>query len=202
MRMDEGAARVDCSNPIDAEALAEYWIAALGASEVDSVEEHLLECDECGDRLREVIALAEGVRQLAREGSLRMVVTDSFLQSAEEEGLRVRQYELPAGGGVNCTVTAEDNFLIGRLAADLSGGNRIDLAMCDGQGVEALRLRDIPFNPSAPSVIYQESIKLAKELPDCKLIARLLAVDATGDECLLGEYTFNHTRSMPDRDVQ
>jgi hypothetical protein len=113
---------VNCSNPIDAAVLADYWAAALPSSEEAAVEEHLLDCDQCGARLREVIALAEGVRNLVREGSLRMVVSDAFLQRATEKGLRIREYAPPPGGGVQCTVTAEDDILIGRLAANLSGG--------------------------------------------------------------------------------
>jgi hypothetical protein len=31
------------------------------------------------------------------------------------------------------------------------------------------------------------------------LIARLVAVDEAGGERLLGEYTFNHTRTLPGR---
>jgi len=73
---------VICSKPIDAAVLADYWLDALASSEEEAVEEHLLSCDRCGDLLREVIGLAQGVRNLAREGSLRMVVSDVFLQRA------------------------------------------------------------------------------------------------------------------------
>ena len=123
-----------------------------GEAEEEAVEEHLLECDRCGARLREVIALAEGLRKLAREGSLRMVVSDAFLKRAAEEGLRVREYAPPPGGGVECTVTAEDDILIGRLAADLSGAKRVDLCICDERGVEQFRLADIPVHSGASSV--------------------------------------------------
>ncbi len=182
---------------IDAAVLADYWLAALAKPEEEAVEEHLLNCDRCGARLREVIALAEGVRNLAREGSLRMVVNDAFLKRAAEEGLRVREYAPPAGGGVECTVTAEDDILIGRLAANLSGAKRVDLCICDERGVEQLRLPDIPVHSGASSIVYQESITFAKAMPTSKLIVRLVAVDEAGGERLLGEYTFNHTRSMP-----
>jgi hypothetical protein len=186
-----------CSNPIDAALLADYWLAALPGAEEESVEEHLLACDACGDRLHEVIALAEGVRNLARQGSLRMVVSDAFLKRAAGEGLRVREYAPPAGGSVQCTVTAEDDILIGRLAADLSGAQRVDLSICDGNGAEQLRLRDIPVNSGAGGVIIQESITFAKAAPTMKMIMRLFGHDESGTERLLGEYTFNHTRSMP-----
>lgn len=188
---------VNCSNPIDAAVLADYWTAALPSSEEEAVEEHLLDCDQCGARLREVIALAEGVRNLAREGSLRMVVSDAFLQRATEEGLRIREYAPPPGGGVQCTVTAEDDILIGRLAANLSGAKRVDLCICDERGVEQRRLPDIPVQSGASNVVYQESITFAKAMPTSKIIARLVTFDEAGGERLLGEYTFNHTRSLP-----
>jgi hypothetical protein len=192
---------VSCPNPIDAAVLADYWLAALPNSEEETVEEHLLACDQCGARLREVIALAEGVRRLAREGSLRIIVSDTFIKRAEEEGLRVRQYAPPRGGGVQCTVRADDDMLIARLAASLSGAKRVDLCLCDERGVEQIRLPDIPVDPEAGGVIYQESITFAKALPTTTLIARLVALDEAGIERLLGDYTFNHTRSLPDPGV-
>jgi hypothetical protein len=188
---------MSCSNPIDAAVLADYWLAALAGPEEEAVELHLLDCDQCGARLREVIALVEGVRKIARKGSLRMVVSDAFVKCVTEEGLRVREYTLPAGGGVQCTVTAEDDFLIARLAANLTGAKRIDLCLCDERGVEQLRLKDIPVQQGASNVVYQESISWAKVMPTSKMIARLVTFDEPGGERLLGEYTFNHTRSMP-----
>ena len=188
---------MSCLNPVDAAVLADYWLAALAGSEEEAVELHLLDCDQCGTRLREVIALAEGIRNLARESSLRMVVSDSFLKRAAEAGLRIREYAPPVGGGVQCTVTAEDDILIGRLAANLSGADRVDLCICDERGVEQLRLPDIPGQSGASSVVDQESITFAKAAPTNKMIVRLVTFDEAGDERLLGEYTFNHTRSLP-----
>ena len=193
---DEGNP-VNCSNPIDVAVLADYWLGVLPESEETAVEEHLLSCDACGQRLREVIALAEGIRNLAREGSLRMVVSDAFLKRAAEVGLRIRQYAPPAGGTVQCTVTAEDDFLVARLAANLTGAKRVDLAICDGSGVEQLRLADIPVDSGANSVVYQESITYAKASPSNKMIARLISIDEARGERLLGEYTFIHTRTLP-----
>jgi len=188
---------MNCLSPIDAAVLADYWLAALTKSEEETAEQHLFSCDECGARLRDVIALAEGVRKLAREGSLRMVVSDAFLKRAAAEGLRVREYAPPAGGGVQCTVTAEDDFLVARLAANLTGARRVDLCLCDERGVEQLRLADIPVASGAGGVLYQESMTWAKGMPTSKMIARLVTFDEAGMERLLGEYTFNHTRTLP-----
>ena len=185
-----------CPDPIDAALLGDYWLGALAGPEEEAVELHLFDCDDCGERLREVMALAEGVRKIAREGSLRMVVGDVFLERVAAEGLRVRQYAPPAGGGVECTVTAEDDFLIGRLAADTRGAKRVDLCICDARGVEQMRLADIPVS-EAGEVVYQESMTFAKASPSMKMIARLVGFDDAGVERVLGEYTFNHTRSLP-----
>jgi hypothetical protein len=186
-----------CSNPMDAAVLADYWLAALAKSEEEAVEEHLFTCDECGARLREIIALAEGVGKLARQGSLIMIVSEAFVKRAREQGLHVREYAPPRSGSVECTVTAEDDFLIGRLTADLSGARRVDLCFCDGQRVERLRLADIPFDSEAGGVRFQQSIAYAKAAPSETMIARLIGFDGAGAERLLGEYTFNHTRTMP-----
>ena len=188
---------MNCPHPIDAAVLADYWLAALPALEEETIEEHLFMCDPCGARLREVNALAEGVRKLAREGSLRLIVSDAFLKRAAEEGLRVREYTPSPGGGVQCTVTEEDDLLVGRLTANFTGAKRVDLCICDERGIEQLRMADIPIPTGANSVNYQESITHAKALPSNKMIARLVTVDESGADHLLAEYTFNHTRSLP-----
>jgi hypothetical protein len=188
---------MSCSEPIDAAVLSDYWFALLADSEEQAVEEHLLTCDECGQRLREVIAIAQGVRKLAREGSLLMIVTDAFVERAGEQGMRIRQYAPPAGGRVDCTVTAEDDLLIGRLAANLSAARQIDLCICNAEGQEKIRLRDIPVHQAADSVVFQQPIGYAKAAPSETMIARLVAVDEFNGEQLLGEYTFNHIRTIP-----
>jgi hypothetical protein len=188
---------MSCSHPIDAAVLADYWLASLAQPEEDAVEQHLFECDECGARLREVIALAEGVRSVAREGSLQMVVSDAFLQHAAASGMRIREYAPPSGGSVQCTVSADDDILIGRLAANLSSANRVDLSICDERGVERARMPDIPVRSEAASVAWQYSITYAKAAPSETMIARLVTYDDAGAERLLGEYTFHHTRTLP-----
>lgn len=188
---------IDCAEPIDVAVLMDYWLATLPSTVEETVEEHLMSCDRCGDRLREVIALAEGLRMLARSGALRVVISDQVIERAGELGLRVRQYAPPAGGGVQCTVAADDDLLVARLAADLQSAARVDLSWCDPQGVELVRMPDIPIRRDAGSVICQQSITFAKASPSNTLIARLLSVNNDGVERLLGEYAFHHTRTIP-----
>lgn len=188
---------MSCATPIDAATLADYWLAALTTEEEAGVEEHLFTCDECGARLRETIALAGGLRTVARQGNLLMVVSDAFLKRVAEEGLRVREYAPPRGGSVHCTVSANDDFLIGRLQADLSATQRLDLSLCNREGVEQFRLANIPFRPESGSVAFQQPIGYAKAAPSETMIARLIAFDDAGVEGMLGEYTFIHTRTIP-----
>jgi hypothetical protein len=188
---------IDCSNPIEAAVLMDYWFAALPSVAEEAVEEHLLACDGCGDRLREVIALAEGLRALARSGSLQVVVSDRFVKHAAETGLRVREYAPAWGESVQCTVAADDDLLVARLAVDLTTASRVDLSWCDPQGIERQRMADIPIRSEAGSVICQQSITWAKASPTATMIARLVSLDEKGEERLLGEYTFHHTRTIP-----
>jgi hypothetical protein len=188
---------MSCPTPLDAATLADYWLALLPGSEEETVEEHLLACDHCGARLREAISLVDGIRALAREGSLRMVVSETFVERATAAGLHLREYAPALGGSVQCTVTAEDDLLIARLSVDLQGAGRVDLCLCDGNGVEQRRSSDIPFRPNSGGVVYQESMAFAKAAPTSTMIVRLVAFDEAEGERLLGEYTFNHTRSLP-----
>jgi anti-sigma factor RsiW len=186
-----------CPTPIDAGGLVDYWLAALSSEAEEAVEEHLMTCDVCGDRLRELIALADALRALARSGSLQVVVSDRLVTQAAKRGSRVRQYTALHGEAIQCTVSADDDLLVARLAAEMTTASRVDLSWCDPRGVEHQRMTDIPVRADAESVLCQQSITWAKASPTATMIARLLAVDADGGERLLGEYTFHHTRTIP-----
>lgn len=47
------------------------------------------------------------------------------------------------------------------------------------------------------SVPWQQPITYAKSAPSGSMVARLLDVRESGEERLLGEYTFHHTRTLP-----
>ncbi|HEV8393733.1 MAG TPA: hypothetical protein VGQ37_05630 [Vicinamibacterales bacterium] len=186
---------VVCLQPIDASALMDYWLGLLSPDAEETLEAHLLACDACGDRLRSTIALTESLRTLARSGSLQVVVSERMVKQAEHQGHRVRQYATQPGESVQCTVAADDDFLIARLAADVSRAPRVDLSWCDAQGAEWRRMADIPVRADAGEVLCQWAITIAKASPSNTMVARLLAVDEQG-ESLLGEYTFHHTRTI------
>lgn len=187
-----------CARPLETGELSDYWIGDMPPARLEQIELHLLDCDECSGRLREIVALAEGTRQLAREGALRVVLNQAFLDRAAQEGLRIRQYSPPPGGGVQCTVAQSDDLVVGRLqlatGVDLTNVESLDLAMCDRDGHEMMRLRDVPFDTIAKEVIFNEPIAYLRTLTSKVLVVRMFAVNP-GGERLLGQYTFNHYAS-------
>lgn len=186
-----------CQTPIDQAVLTDYWLALLPPPEEDGVETHLLACDACGGRLRQIILLSESLREIARSGACRVVVPEEFVTHVIESGRQVRQYSVAPGETVHCTISADDDFLISRYAADLSGGERVDLRFFDRRDVERLRMDDIPVRSDARYVIVQEPTVFAKAGPSGTMVARLLAVSEDGQERLIGEYTMQHTRTIP-----
>lgn len=183
-----------CRTPLALSVLADYWLADLPSTDEDAVEQHLLACDECSRRLRGAVDLASGVGAVVRRGTLRVVVTDAFLDRLVRDGLRVREYRVAPGGRVACTVTADDDLVVGRLAAPLPSVGRVDLALCDAEGREQQRWQDIPVNSAGREVVFTAPIDVLRALPASVRRYRLIAVEAGGDR-LLGEYTFEHSPS-------
>jgi hypothetical protein len=182
-----------CAQPVAPAVLVDYWLADGEASTVDAVEEHLMGCDSCSGRLRGLVALSEGVRRLAREGAVEVVVTTSFLAHAAREGLRTREYRVLPGGRVDCTVTAQDDLLVGRLHADFSGVSRLDV-VANQEGLAERRIRDVPISASATELIIAQSMPMMRTLGRCRLVLRLLSHEREGER-LVGEYTFDHSAS-------
>lgn len=182
-----------CPDPLDTRVLVDYWFRDLPESQLDHVEEHLLECHDCGQALSELAAIGEGVRRLSQQGKFQVVVSPSFLEAAWRHGLRVREYRVSPGGRVACTVTPEDDLLICRLEGDFSRVTRLDLVW-QTEGQPEQRAEDLPVNPSAHELIVAQSMPALRALGPNVVRLRLVSPDPTGDR-LLGEYTFAHTPS-------
>jgi hypothetical protein len=185
-----------CPSPLDWDTLLAYWLCELDIDSEAAVEEHYLGCTQCSQRLEWLAALAQGVRNLIKISGVNMVITDAFVRNLKARGLHVREYRVPLNGSVNCTVTPEDDFVLGRLEAPLDEVKRLDLVYLDDEGKDQMRLDDIPFNADSGSVVFSTRIEALRALPACTLRVRLLAVD-NHDECTLGEYAFNHTPHKP-----
>jgi len=180
---------------IDFGQLAAYWLGDLPAAEGDKVEEHVFACEPCAARLEWLAALSEGVRATVRGGRVGLFVSKRFVEALVQAGLRLREYELDAGGSVNCTIRADEDAVLSHMRAPLASAKRVDVVRrVSGVGGEQLedRVADVPFDPAAGEVLFIPEAAGLKAMPSHVLQVKLLAVDEAGERPL-GEYTFLHT---------
>jgi anti-sigma factor RsiW len=179
---------------IGLETLIAYWLGELPAAEEAPLEEHLFACGECSARLEELTALAGGIRAAMREGRVSAVISAPFLEALRRQGLRIREYRVPPGGRVACTLLADDDAVVSRMQAELAGVKRVDaLQRLElGGEVHEVRLEDVPFDPEAGEVLNLPLAARLRTMPAHVVRMRLLAVEEAGERTL-GEYTFAHT---------
>jgi hypothetical protein len=186
-----------CAKPIEFEALLAYWLGELAAAAEAPIEEHFLGCAYCARQLEDLAALALGIRAAVRNGAVRAVITQRFLEHMKRQGMRVREYRVAPGERVACTIRADDDAVVGHMQAQIAGVRRVDalesLDLGDGR-VQQWRVEDVPFDPDAGEVLTLPSAAALKRLPAHTLRVRLVAVDEAGERPL-GEYTFAHTPS-------
>lgn len=152
-----------------------------------------MQCDACGQALDALAALGEGIREALRAGAVGAVTSAAFVQRLAGQGLKVREYRLPPGGSVNCSVAPDDELLVSHLELpSLQGVQRLDLhvELSLEPGVRHER-HDIPFDPQAGEVVYVAKLAEVRRRPAHTVLATLLAVDATGAR-ELGRYLFRH----------
>ncbi|HEX3973584.1 MAG TPA: hypothetical protein VHX19_19785 [Stellaceae bacterium] len=183
-----------CAEPLSLAILIAYWLGELEAETERQTEEHFFACASCGENLEALAALAGGIRAAFHAGMVTAVISPAFLARMKERGMRVREYSVAPGGRVNCTVTAQDDVLLGRLKASLSEASRIDLLHMDEGGNLLRRYSDVPFDAAAGEVLLCPPTALLRMMPAARDTVRLLAVSAEGER-ILGEYVFEHAPS-------
>jgi len=175
----------------DAEAtLLAWWLDELDESQSNEIEEHLFGCEACSATLRELIALRDATRRALLEGKFATAVSPRFLQQLKDSGLRIREYRVPAGGSVACTITPDDDLVASRLEAPLAGVRQLDLIFDDG-GTQH-RAAHIPFDAAANEVTVIPPVAVIRGWKSATQRMRLVAVNL-GAERVIGEYTFNHS---------
>jgi hypothetical protein len=180
-----------CQHPIDERALLAYWLGEVAGADEARIDEHLLGCGHCSERLGELAALAGGVREALRRGKVHAFVSEPFIRRLAEQGLRVREYHLPHNGSVNCTVTPEDDLVVSHLAAPLAGVSRVDVVL-SAPGLPTEVFQDVPFDAARGEVVYAPNTTELRAAPSFRLRLELVAVEGQ-DKRLIGDYTFNHT---------
>ncbi len=179
-----------CVQPIADAALLEYWLGELEATAEARIDAHVLGCVQCSERLAQIVALADGTRAAFTRGAVRAFVTDAFVRSAAKHLTHVREYRVPRGGSVNCSLAPEDELLVARLEAPLAGVSRIDaFSYVDDEPTGVLE--DIPFDAASSAVVLTPDIAHLRTMPSHRQRFRLVAIDE-GGERVIGDYTFNH----------
>lgn len=172
--------------------LLDYWLHDSDAATTDAVDEHLMQCDACGQTLDELAALGDGVRAALRAGAVAVATSGAFVERLAAQGLKVRTYRVPHNGSVNCSVAPEDDLLVSRLQASLQGVDRLDVLveLSTAPGAQH-RITDIPFDPEAGEVLYVQKLAEVRQLPAHTATVTLLSVGADVAR-EVGRYTFRH----------
>jgi len=184
-----------CAKPLGVDTLVAYWLGELEPDAEAAVEAHYVECGHCTEALAAIARVGAGIRAVVRSGQVRAVVSAPFLALLQAQGMRIREYRVPAGGRVACTITAEDDAVAGHMQADLAGVTRVDvverLDLGDGR-VTQWRLEDVPFDAAAGEVVNLPRAAALRAMPAHTLRVELVAVEEGGAR-ILGDYTFAHT---------
>jgi len=182
-----------CVAPLPMERLIEYWFDEVAHAQDSLIEEHLFVCAACSARLQQLAAISAGIKQVVAAGDFGAIVTGPFVTRLKQAGLRVREYRVPPGGSVLCTIAPQDDLVVGRLRASLGGIGRLDLVIHDAADGALARLEDVPFNAEAGEVIFAPGAAYLRTLDTLTQCLELVAV-AEADERVIGKYTFNHHR--------
>lgn len=174
------------------EELVEYWLGEIDDTRTQDIDMHLLACDACGAQLDEVVALAQGVREAFAHGLVHSFISAAFIAHLVESGMRVREYLIPHNGSVNCSVSPQDEVLVGRLVAPLEGVSRVDVAIRVSLKDGEEWFYDVPFDVTSGQVLIAPKISQARKLPMHDVYIRLLAVDDNVAR-EIGHYTLHHS---------
>ena len=179
-----------CAAPIPFGTFVEYWFGELAADVEQRVEEHFLGCDRCSALLETLSELHNGVRAAFERGAIAAIISPSLLETMKEHGMMVREYRVPPGGSVRCTIAATDDAVIGRLQAPLTGVGRVDLVISH-DGTKLFRLDDVPFDPASGEVLICPAAAALKVMPAHTERVLLLAIEDDGEH-VIADYTFIH----------
>jgi hypothetical protein len=188
---------VTCAAPLGLDLLLDLWIGDSSATRAEEAWEHVFGCAPCTARLAEVAELAAAVRRLTETGRFRAAVAPSLVDLLAARGLRIRTYHPRLGETIPCGAAPEDELLVGRLAVELRGVTRLDLAVCDDGWVERARMVDVPVDRRRGEVVIAERVDRARTGGSEVLRFRLLAVDDAAGERELGSFALAHDSRGP-----
>jgi hypothetical protein len=174
--------------------LLAYWLGELDEAQESRLDEHLLACAACSERLQRIVAIGAAIRgELLRGNRFGFVLSTAFVSRIKDAGLTVREYDLDPGASVSCTITPDDDLVASHLHAPLHDVRRLDVVMHDAE-LGTVRATDVAFDPEAGSVTYVPSVSFLRSLGHAQQRVQLVAVEGA-DERVIADYTFNHSPS-------
>jgi hypothetical protein len=182
--------------PLGTDELLGYWLGELEAAREAEIESHLFECADCSSTLDRLVALGDAVRALVDRGGAVGVVTSGFVDRLRASGLRVHEYDVERGGGVDCTITPQQDLVVARLRAPLDGVERLDLLVHELEAGQTFRLEDVGFNAASHEVVVLPKATGLRKRGVATQRIELVAVTATGER-VIGEYVFRHSPYRP-----
>lgn len=182
---------------LELERLAAYWLGELPAAEAQDAEEHFFACEACAVRLEWLAELSDGVRTAVRTGAFGMVVSAPFVEAMKRAGMRLREYRSDPGMTTSCTIRADEDAVISRIRAPLTGVTRLDMVNrveVGGVAQGEVRVEDLPFDAASGELVLIPPAAALKKMPAHTMRVRLVGVEEAGER-VIGEYTFAHTPS-------
>jgi hypothetical protein len=179
-----------CATPLPVRDVLAYWLEEMDEVSQARLEEHWFGCAECNGRIARLVKLAKAIRQEFQEGRVGSILTGPFVQQLKDAGMRVREYQIPPGGSVNCTVAPDDDLVVSHLEAPLQDVRRLDFIFESEGGRQ--RLQDIAFDPASGEVVFAPGAAELRKLGVSTHRAQLVAVGPDAEH-VIGNYTFNHS---------
>lgn len=178
------------THPIRDEDAARYWAGDLEAPEAEAIEEHAFQCGECTTLLTSIGELTRAIAEVVRAGRFSTVVNEGMLNRLARDGVRMRTYVLQPGERVPCAVWADDELIVTRYRAPLSGVETATLAIRLASGDELGRL-EVVVQPGQQEIIDVLSAERIRQLPETKVHVSL-TTRGEGSDRVLAEYVLEH----------
>jgi hypothetical protein len=173
-----------CPGPVDGPTLVDYWLGELHAEAEQRVEEHLFSCEDCHRASAEIGTMVRRLEQLVPTVMTRPVL--------EQLGRRfeVRVGDVPPGGETTIHWPRPGALHVHRLIADLTGVERLDLALFLPDGTAVGDPQSVPFDPASGEVLVTCQSHFSQLFP-AEFLIRLFRVEGESSAAI-AEYTLRH----------
>jgi hypothetical protein len=172
-------------------------LGELSDEEAVAIEEHILACGDCAERVERLLQIVRAVPEMVRSGRFAFPATTQLFEELQKSGLVTRAYDLHPGSLTACTVAARDVYTGVRFHADLRGVERVDWIR-EADGEQDLRLEDVPVDREHGWVHILLRADWVRTQKSGWRKVRLVAVDAEGER-VLARYDLQHTAFQPER---